>query len=225
MARGPHHHLRSVASTNDLARELAADGAVHGTLVTADEQTAGRGRQGRSWVAPAGSSLIASVVVRPFRPLLPLAGAVAVAEACGEAATIKWPNDVLLGPGKVAGILTEATPAAGWAVLGVGVNVAVDLAGLPDDVRDRAATLGRAPEEVRDVLADLLRALDEALALPDGELLDRWRARDALHGRRVTWAQGAGTARGVDATGRLLVERDDGVTEVLSAGEVHLGRT
>ena len=221
----PHHHLRATASTNDVARELAAAGAVHGTVVTAAEQTAGRGRQGRTWVAPAGSSLLASVIVRPFGPLLPLAGAVAVAEACGERAQIKWPNDVLLGGGKVAGILTEANVAGGWAVLGVGINVALDVDGLPEDVRARAASLGRRSEDVPAVLADVLTALDAALRLDDDVLLERWRARDALVGREVRWERGAGVAQGVDAAGHLLVARADGETEALSAGEVHLGMT
>jgi BirA family transcriptional regulator, biotin operon repressor / biotin---[acetyl-CoA-carboxylase] ligase len=101
----PRLHLRSVGSTNQRARELAAAGAPHGTLVTAAQQTAGRGRQGRRWVAPPGRALLISLVLRRWPRLLPLAAGVAVADECGPDASIKWPNDVLVGGGKVAGIL------------------------------------------------------------------------------------------------------------------------
>src|SRR3954454_24716888 len=94
-------------------------------LVTAAEQTAGHGRQGRTWTAPADEALLMSVVLRRWPELLPLAAAVAVAEAVGRDARIKWPNDVLVGDRKVAGILVESRVPEGWAVLGIGVNVAV----------------------------------------------------------------------------------------------------
>ncbi len=91
----PRLHLRRTGSTNERARELAFAGAPHGTLVTAAEQTAGRGRHGRRWSAPAGSSLLASVLLREVPPLLPLIAAVAVCEVAGARARIKWPNDVV----------------------------------------------------------------------------------------------------------------------------------
>ncbi len=118
----PRVHHRLCDSTNERAKELARTGAPHGTLVTADEQTAGRGRQGREWVAPARSAVLMSVVLREFDALLPLRAAVAVAETAGSE-EIKWPNDVWLGGRKVAGILVEGRPAEGWAVLGIGLNV------------------------------------------------------------------------------------------------------
>src|ERR1700680_3499056 len=92
----PRVHLRRTDSTNDRARELAIAGAPHGTLLTASEQTAGRGRQGRRWSAPAGSSLLMSVIVRSPPALLPLIAAVAVCDVAGVAAQIKWPNDIVL---------------------------------------------------------------------------------------------------------------------------------
>jgi BirA family biotin operon repressor/biotin-[acetyl-CoA-carboxylase] ligase len=216
----PRLHLRTTSSTNDRARELALAGAPHGTLVTAGEQTAGRGRQGRSWSAPAGRALLASLVVRDPPALLPLAAAVAVADAVGSAATIKWPNDVLLDGGKVAGILAEGRPQQGWAVLGIGVNVAVDPATLPG----RAATLGLGPRDVEGVLTAVLDALGRALSLEPGLLLEAFRARDALAGHDVTWAAGRGRAAGVDACGRLLVDVEGGGRAALDAGEVHLTR-
>src|SRR5581483_7753914 len=104
----PRLHYRVVDSTSDRAKALAAAGAPHGTLVTAAEQTAGHGRQGRTWTAPAGEALLMSLVLRRWTELLPLAAAVAVAEAVGDAARIKWPNDILVDDRKVAGILVES---------------------------------------------------------------------------------------------------------------------
>jgi BirA family biotin operon repressor/biotin-[acetyl-CoA-carboxylase] ligase len=218
----PRLHLRRVDSTNARARHLAAAGAPHGTLVTAAEQTAGRGRQGRRWSAPPGRGLLMSLLLREWPRLLPLAAAVAVAETIGDAAEIKWPNDVLLRDHKVAGILAEGRPQNGWIVLGVGLNVAVRPDELPPDVRDTAATMGLAPSGVEPTLARLLECLERWLAAAEPEVLDAWRARDALAGRAVAWAGGAGTAAGVDGDGRLVVELAGGGRTALHAGEVHL---
>ena len=219
----PRLHLRETGSTNDRARELAAGGAPHGTLVTAGAQTSGRGRQGRAWSAPPGQALLMSLVLRDAHPLLPLAAAVAVAGAVGQDARIKWPNDVLLDGRKVAGILAEGRPQEGWAVLGIGVNVAIRVQDLPPELHATAATLGRDPSEVEPFLGELLAALDRALALAPSDLLDAWRARDALIGREVTWSGGAGRAAGIDGEGRLVVELPGGGRTALDAGEVHLG--
>jgi BirA family transcriptional regulator, biotin operon repressor / biotin---[acetyl-CoA-carboxylase] ligase len=219
----PRLHLRVAASTNDRARDLASSGAPHGTLVTAAEQTAGRGRQGRTWSASPGASLLCSVVVREPPRLLPLAAGVAVAEAVGPEARIKWPNDIHVDGRKVAGILVEGRPQERWAVVGVGVNVAVDLADLPEELRETAGTLGLTPGDVEPLLARYLAQLEGALALPPAELLEAWRARDALRDRRVSWAAGEGIARGIQEDGRLVVELADGARVALDAGEVHLG--
>ena len=125
----PHLHLRETGSTNDRARELATGGAPHGTLVTTEHQVAGRGRQGRAWTSPPRRALLMSLVLREVTPLLTIAAGVAVADAVGAGTAIKWPNDVLLDGRKVAGILAEARPREGWAVLGIGLNVALR----PDD--------------------------------------------------------------------------------------------
>jgi BirA family biotin operon repressor/biotin-[acetyl-CoA-carboxylase] ligase len=216
-------HHRVTSSTNDRARELAASGIPHLALVTAREQTAGRGRQGRAWTAPAGTSLLASLVLRDAPPLLPLAAAVAVADLAGHEATIKWPNDVLLDGRKLAGILVEGRPQEGWAVLGIGINVALRVGELPAELRERAATLGLQPADVDAVLGRLLARLEGTLALPPDALLAAWRRRDALLGRPVSWAGGHGTGAGVDQDGRLLVDQDGGGRVALHAGEVHLG--
>jgi BirA family transcriptional regulator, biotin operon repressor / biotin---[acetyl-CoA-carboxylase] ligase len=224
----PRVHHRHTDSTNARARELAAAGAPHGTLVTAGEQTAGRGRQGRTWTAPAGRALLMSLVLRDWPRLLPLAAAVAVAEVVGEEAAIKWPNDVQLpppsGPGparKVAGILVEGRPQEGWMVLGIGVNVALRPDDFPPELQATATTLGRDPGAVEPALHDLLSALEGRLASAPDAILTGFRARDALIGREVSWAAGSGTAAGIDDDGRLLVQTGTG-TVALDAGEVHL---
>ncbi len=222
MIGSPRLHLARTSSTNDRARDLAAAGAPHGAIVTAAEQTAGRGRQGRTWSAPAGHALLLSVILRDPPQLLPLAAAVAVSECCGEDAAIKWPNDILLDGRKVSGILVEGRPQEGWAVLGIGVNVAIRVADLPPELHATATTLGRSPDEVEPFLASLLRVLERTLALDAAMILDAWRARDYLRGRSVAWAGGEGKAAGVDGEGRLIVELAAGGRTTLDAGEVHL---
>jgi len=234
----PRLHLRRTDSTNERARTLAAAGAPHGTLVTAAEQSAGRGRQGRRWSAPAGSSLLMSLVLREPSALLPLMSALAVCDTVGPQALIKWPNDVVVelagegtvAPrlGKLAGILIETRPQAGWAVLGIGLNVAVRLEDLPEELRADAgaarpaATLGRGPEEVEPLLGELLAALERRMAEEPGATLEAWRERDALLGREVSWSDGRGRAAGIDGMGRLVVELPGGGRTELGAGEVHL---
>jgi BirA family biotin operon repressor/biotin-[acetyl-CoA-carboxylase] ligase len=225
----PRLHLRLVGSTNDRARELALAGAPHGTLVTADAQSAGRGRQGRRWSAPPGSSLLMSLVLRPTTQAiatLPLAAAVAVCDVAGPETLVKWPNDIVLARpprlAKLAGILVEGRPQQGWAVLGIGLNVAVRLDELPVELRRGAATLGRAPTEIEPLLAELLAALAQRLDDTPARTLDTWRARDALRGREIAWSDGRGRAEGIDDAGRLLVRLPDGAQAALAAGEVHL---
>ena len=194
----PRVHLRRTGSTNELARELAREGAPHGTLVTASEQTAGRGRQGRRWSAPANSSLLMTLLLRDPSPLLSLIAGVAVCEAIGEAARIKWPNDVVIqrpgvGAAKLAGILVEGRPQEGWAVLGIGVNVAVDLDCMPAELHGRAATLGRDPAAIEPLLERVLDSLRRWLSAPPDAALEAWRARDALRGRAIAWGAPVGS--------------------------------
>jgi BirA family biotin operon repressor/biotin-[acetyl-CoA-carboxylase] ligase len=215
----PRFHLRETTSTNDRARELAARGAPHGAIVTAGVQTAGRGRQGRTWTAPPGTALLVSIVLRDAPGLLPLRAGLAVADLSGPPARVKWPNDVLVEGRKVAGLLAEGRPAEGWTVLGIGVNAALDVSALPPELRAGAASLGRAPEAV---LTELLGALETWIAAPEDAVVDALRARDALLDRPVRWADGEGIGAGIDADGALLVRRADGSTARLDAGEVHL---
>ena len=219
----PRLHLRETGSTNERARELAEAGAPHGTLVTASVQSAGRGRQGRRWEAPAGTALLCSLLVREFDDLLSLRAGLAVADIAGGEALVKWPNDVLLAGRKVAGILVEGRPQAGWAIVGIGINVAVDVAALGADLSERAGTLGRPRSALEPTLLELLGALDRRLIAPADETLAALRARDALLGSPVSWSGGSGVGAGIDASGALRVRLVSGEEVALSSGEVHLG--
>ena len=217
----PRVHLRLTDSTNERAKELAFGGAPHGTLVTADEQSAGRGRQGRVWTAPPRSAVLMSLVTRELSPTLPLAAAVAICDALPARCEIKWPNDIWLERRKLAGILVEGRPQEGWAVLGIGLNVTTE--SFPPELAETATSLRMAGIELdaEAVIAALLGSLDEWLGAPSEELFAAWSERDALRGERVRWADGEGIAAGVDASGALVVETDDGRV-TLDAGEVHL---
>jgi BirA family transcriptional regulator, biotin operon repressor / biotin---[acetyl-CoA-carboxylase] ligase len=225
----PRTHFRLTDSTNSRARELAAAGAPDGTLVTAAEQSAGRGRQGRSWTAPAGSALLCSLVVRSPPALLPLRAGVAVAETVDQAlnavgsdtASIKWPNDVLIGARKVAGVLVEGRLSEDWAVVGVGVNVSVKVDELPRELHGHAGTLGLGVDAIPQVLAGFLASFGRWREAPDTDVLRALRARDALRGRAIAWDSADGVAAGIDGDGRLLVDTEHGRV-ALDAGEVHL---
>ena len=218
----PRVHRAVTGSTSVDARELAAAGAPHGTLVTAAEQLAGRGRHGRHWHAPAGQALLCSLVLRDPPPLLPIAAGVAVAELVGPQARLKWPNDVLVSWRKVSGVLVEGRPQEGWAVLGVGINVALDPEALPDDLSASAGTLGLAPTEVEPTLERLLVVLERWLAAPGDEVLAAWRERDVLLGAAVDWRDGGGVGAGIDERGHLIVKLADGSLQTLDAGGVRL---
>jgi BirA family transcriptional regulator, biotin operon repressor / biotin---[acetyl-CoA-carboxylase] ligase len=215
----PRTHLRSVGSTSDRARELADGGAPHGAMVTADEQTAGRGRHGRGWVTPPGVAIAASLILREWDDLLSLRAGLAVADVAGRAAKVKWPNDVWLDGRKVAGVLVETRNGSDWAVLGIGVNVALDPATLPPVVAEIAGTLGRPADAVEPTLEELLTALERRLAQPAADALADLRERDVLRGRRVRYVGGEGVAAGIDESGALLVESEDGTVPV-ATGEV-----
>ncbi len=239
----PFRFALQTGSTNDLARQWALDGAPAGSVVVAEEQTAGRGRFGRSWSAPAGSALLASVILRPdappgHLPRLTMVGAVSVADVLAELApgqvSLKWPNDVLLTGRKVAGILPEAI----WegerlsaVVLGIGLNVRVDFTGTP--LADRAISVEAVTGVTIDraaLLAALLSRVDHWSArLGDPALSATWRDRLSTLGQRVAASSAdgqtgriVGLALDVDADGALLLQTDDGLTQRIVAGEVTL---
>jgi BirA family transcriptional regulator, biotin operon repressor / biotin---[acetyl-CoA-carboxylase] ligase len=234
----PHRHFARTDSTNDRARELAGAGAPHGTVVTAAEQTAGRGRQGRTWTAPAGEALLYSALVRPLderHALLPLAAPLAVCEAAEELAPgarceVKWPNDVQIEGRKLAGVLIEARPQDGWGVVGVGLNLTIGAGEFPPELRESAVSLfeatgtasaGALAVRAADVLSARLAGWIEA---KPSAILRAWAARDALRGREVAWEGGSGVADGVDSRGYLVVISPGGERVAVGAGEVHLSR-
>lgn len=197
--------------------------------MSAAEQTAGRGRHGRTWVAPPGRALLCSVIVRELPRLLPLAAGLAVADTVDDAAgtagaaRVKWPNDVWLDGRKVAGILVEGRPQEGWGVVGIGLNVALRDSDFPPELTSTATTLGLGPDAIEPTMQTLLAALERWVAASSDEVLDAVRSRDALLGQPVRWADGSGHGGGIDGDGRLIVLTDGGRVE-LEAGEVHLLR-
>lgn len=225
----PHRHYRVTDSTSDRARVLVEAGAPGGTIVTAREQTAGRGRIGRVWTAPEGKALLYSAILRPLDQrhlLLPLSVPLAVCAAAealrpGAECQVKWPNDVWLEGSKLAGILIEAKPQEGWAVIGIGLNLSIAPDEFPDDLRQPAISLGNGvtPEQARHELdLQLGRWVDAA----EAEVLADWRRRDGLLGREVAWEDGSGVADGIDDRGNLVVVVPSGDRVSLGAGEVQL---
>lgn len=225
----PHRHFKATDSTNTRARVLAEAGAPGGTVVTAWEQTAGRGRQGRVWTAPEGKALLYSAILRPLDErhlLVPLSVPLAVCAAAealrpGVECRVKWPNDVWLDERKLAGVLIEAKPQDGWAVIGIGLNLSIEPHEFPDDLRQPATSLGgdTTPEGAR-------RELDAQLSRwcyeEDEAVLTEWRRRDGLRGREVAWEEGSGVADGIDDRGNLVVAVTGGSRVSLGAGEVQL---
>ena len=229
----PHHHHDVTDSTNLRAKALAEAGAPSGTVVTAAEQTEGRGRADRVWTAPPGTALLYSAILRPLEldhVLLPLAAPVAVCEACESLAPvrceIKWPNDIWIGGRKLGGVLIEARP-PDWAVIGIGINLSIAADEFPADLRWPATSLdhGVEPDRLR-VAVD--RALGKWVVAEPAHVLDVFAARDALRGRPLTWEGGpgaggrAGVGEGIDERGNLLVRGPGGELTALGSGEVQL---
>jgi BirA family transcriptional regulator, biotin operon repressor / biotin---[acetyl-CoA-carboxylase] ligase len=230
--------LPSTTSTMDMALALARDGAPHGVVVVADEQTAGRGRRGTTWASPAGAGLYFSLIARPGQQAAPstlslitLAAGVAVREgvsaATGLAPDLKWPNDLMVDKRKLAGILAEGVAIGSSdqaVVIGVGVNL--QPAAYPPDVAARATSiegeLGRAFERGELLAAILLALWDRVAGLErnPGDILQAWRAASpSARGTRVEWDATHGTTAGIDDGGALLVNTSAGVERII-AGEL-----
>jgi BirA family transcriptional regulator, biotin operon repressor / biotin---[acetyl-CoA-carboxylase] ligase len=229
----------SIDSTSSRLKELARGGAPEWTVVLADAQTGGRGREGRKWASPPGG-LYLSVLLRPrFEKvgLLPLAAGVAVAEAAmelGVRTELKWPNDVLASGRKLAGILSEAASGpAGveWVALGIGVNVSQGAASLPAELAGLATSL--AEEGARDVPVDTVAAAVLArlagcyavLRSDPGAIVSAWRSHAAAWwGSRVEVRTGGAALCGrlleVDGDGALVLELSGGEKRRLLSGEV-----
>jgi BirA family biotin operon repressor/biotin-[acetyl-CoA-carboxylase] ligase len=231
----PLEHHATIASTSDRLKAWAREGAPALTVVTADAQSGGRGRHGRSWSSPRGN-LYLSVLLRPpldRATLVPLLGGVATADALGGFgidARLKWPNDVLVGESKLAGILAEASSSpAGvdWIVLGIGANL--DPEGeLPEGATSLRRETGDAvsPDVAAAAVLGQIRLWYHRLAAGRAaELLDAWRERSvAWWGSRVEVSAGdrvvRGVAQDIDDDGALLLARDGGDVERIVSGEV-----
>ena len=233
-------YLRSVDSTNRYARQLAADGAEQGTLVLADEQTAGRGRRGRGWISPAGEGIFMTLILRPHAhpshvAVLSLQTALAVARAISRAceldARIKWPNDIVCGGRKVCGMLLEMNAdeqSVHDVVAGIGINV--HQKAFEGDIARTASSLdlltGRTicrADVVRAFLEEY-EAVDALAKTGTDALMQAYRERSATLGQRVQVISATGsftgTAMDVTDSGSLIVRTDDGEDREVLAADV-----
>ena len=231
-------YLPSVDSTNRRARQLAAEGAPHGTLVIADEQTAGRGRRGRGWISPAGEGVFMSLILRPqshpsevarLSMQTALAVALSIAQTTGLDARIKWPNDIVCGGRKVCGMLLEMNAdeqAVHDVVAGIGINV--HQTQFAPEIAQTASSLDLLSGQ-RVCRAALVRAFLEAFERTEalaaqGALMDAYRARSATLGQRVQVIAPAGsftgTALEVTDSGSLIVEDEEGQRREVLAADV-----
>lgn len=238
----PLRFYDELSSTNLQAKLDAENGAEQGTLIVADMQTAGRGRRGRTWSSPAGMNVYFTLILKPdfqveLASMVTLVMGLAVAEGihktCGVEARIKWPNDIVIGGKKVCGMLAEMSTERDfihYVVMGVGINVRRQE--FVPEIADRATCLeqecGR-PVPRAELIANVMEAFEEYYDIfrRDGSLaafLDRYNSLLAGVGGevRVLDPKGEfqGVSRGVNSTGELLVEREDGTVEAVYAGEV-----
>jgi BirA family biotin operon repressor/biotin-[acetyl-CoA-carboxylase] ligase len=236
------HYRERLDSTNDLASKLASEGAFHGEVVVADEQTAGKGRRGRKWASPGGVNLYFSVVLRPElpphrAPELTLLAAVAAAEVLREAGAqvrIKWPNDLHLGERKIAGILTELSAEPDrihFAVLGMGVNLNSAPSDYPEEIGEMAVSLAeargrrvpRAPFAVA-LWARLEQWLEVHADRGFAPVRAAWREMSSTLGQQVLVQTGErelqGVAEDIDDSGALILRTANGAAERIVAGDV-----
>ena len=226
-------------STNDVAREQARKGAQAGFLVAAGHQTQGRGRLGRSWESPPERGLYVSILLRPelsvkeagqLTILSSVAAVDAVEAVSGLRPQIKWPNDLMVGGRKLAGLLIETEPEGtrlAFAVIGIGINVRHDSTDFSPEVRGLATSLYLATGQLyrrADLLVALLHAFERRLDRPFAETREAWAASSLTLGQRVTLttARGRkhGQALGLDESGALLLRSDSGEVETITAGDM-----
>jgi BirA family transcriptional regulator, biotin operon repressor / biotin---[acetyl-CoA-carboxylase] ligase len=237
------YSFQTIDSTNTFARTLGENESPHGTLIVAEEQTAGRGRQGRRWQSQSGENLLFSVLFRtPFiqerARILPFVGALSVADAVEKrarcAVECKWPNDLLIHKKKFAGMLIEAViqnEEVTCVIMGIGVNV--NQTEFSDDIKDRTTSLLADAGERIDripllcgILEELEHRLDQLRQFSPQGILDEWKRRTAMFGTIITLAEQKGqtSARAIDVApnGALVVENEFGVRREVFAGDVTL---
>ncbi len=244
------HCFFEVDSTNNHAKTLAQDGCDDGTVVLAERQTRGRGRLGRSWDSMDRKGIWMSVVLRPAVGLedvqiITLAASVAVVSALKKEmdidAGIKWPNDIILGGKKVCGILTEMSmemERINFLVLGIGMNFSHEKSDFPEEIRDRATSLGiylkekkgldisefRRSHLVKAILSELERVYDIINKGKAGVIIEEWKKYSVTLGKEVLIKyredQYTGIAEDIDQNGRLIVKQGDGTVREVLSGEV-----
>jgi BirA family biotin operon repressor/biotin-[acetyl-CoA-carboxylase] ligase len=237
------HYFPEIDSTNRFAFKRAQEGGEEGEVVIAESQTQGKGRMGRNWFSPPSLNLYLSVILKPKlppanTPQLTLMAAVALAETVqaflAEPPSIKWPNDILVGGKKLAGILTESScerDRVHFVVVGVGVNLNLPAESLPDALRDRATSLliltGRPIDRTgfaRQLINDLDRCYGELEHNGFPGIARRWESFFHLRDRKVAVETAdqrlSGIARGIDADGALILEEESGAFRKVIAGEV-----
>jgi BirA family biotin operon repressor/biotin-[acetyl-CoA-carboxylase] ligase len=237
------HYFSAIGSTNFHARRLAESGAGEGEIVIAETQTQGRGRLGRQWQSPPFANLYFSVILRPklppvHAPQITLMAAVALVETVRsfipQSPTIKWPNDILVGGKKLAGILTEAacdSEQIHHVILGIGVNLNYRIDKMPEEIRARATSIVELTGKwldresfLRRLIHDLDRCYGELEEVGFGALAERWEGHFAWRGRLVRVElleqRVTGRAKGIDRDGALLLEDDQGAVQRIIAGDV-----
>jgi len=240
--------LETVDSTNQVARELAAEGKQNGYAVLAAHQRAGRGRLGKSWQSPAGKGLYCTILLRPALELedyskITLTAGLAVSlvleEMCHLQVQLKWPNDIYISGRKCGGILVETSSLQGgaeehYALVGIGVNVNGDRGSFPPDLQKSATSIflesGREYEILslfEDVRTRLLQLISQLAGEGFADILDQWRRRDMLQGKWMQWLTPAGEvvcgeSLGVDSSGMLSVRDHSGMIHEVLSGDVTL---
>lgn len=237
------HYYETIDSTNDCLKNLARNGAPHGTAVIAGHQTNGHGRRGRSFYSPKGKGIYLSLLLRPDCPpveLMHLTCATAVAmcnavkKATGICPGIKWTNDLVFEKKKLGGILTELVLTSSgmveFAIIGIGINVSHEPSDFPEEIREMAASLDMVSGKQTDpaVLAasmlEVLCRMDSSLISDKVPILENYRRNCITIGQEISLARGEGARYGkalsVDEEGALVVEFSDGTVEAVNSGEV-----
>ena len=238
------HYVPTIGSTNDTLKQWALEGAPHGTLLIAGEQTRGKGRLGRSFHSPEGTGVYLSLLLRPHcRPEqlmhLTCAAAAAMVEAIEEAAlfrpSIKWTNDLVFGQKKLGGILTELSlnsSGLNFCIIGIGINCLQKPEDFPPELQDMAASLSMiagkpvAPARLAAAMIQALARMDETLLTGKEDMLRSYRENCITLGSEISLVRGReirhGKALDIDEDGALIVEFAPGKTETVSSGEVSI---